>query len=167
MSDSNSPQDQFKIASDAEQKFEYFFVSLIVALLGLSIQTAKPEFSVTNYFIEIFGWFLLLLAAALGFLRVRWIPSHHQSILKKFEQEKHEEWEEEAKKKMRGYLQPFDELEPRPLGLNLIYLIFLEKEVSYKIYKSAGLIQLLLFLLGVTTIFISRALFLALKSGIM
>lgn len=60
---------------EVQIKFEYFFIGLIFSVLGLSIQTA--DFESTMSFVkitEIFGWFVLLASGIVGLNKLEGLP---------------------------------------------------------------------------------------------
>ena len=56
-----------EFAREIRFKFDLYFLGLIFTILGLSIQTAKFEYSLRYNLVEIVSWSLLLLSALLIF----------------------------------------------------------------------------------------------------
>jgi hypothetical protein len=73
-----------EIAVELRTKFEFYLLGLILAVLGLSIQTAKFGNSVVADLFELAGWLALFLSGVIGLLRGEWIPIVH-SIQSKVE----------------------------------------------------------------------------------
>lgn len=60
----------FKAQRESHQKFNYYFLGVIVALLSLSIQTFKPESYTSFKFLIIFFWALLTVSFLSGMYRM-------------------------------------------------------------------------------------------------
>ena len=63
-----------EIALDAQEKFEFYLISLVFTLLALSIQTAKFGQSSVGDLLELFGWFAFLISGLTGLSRLEYLP---------------------------------------------------------------------------------------------
>jgi len=63
-----------EIATQVQQKFEFYFIALIFTLLGLSVQTGTLGQDAYADLFEILGWLSFLLSGLLGLSRLEWVP---------------------------------------------------------------------------------------------
>lgn len=61
--------DSLKAHRDASNKFDYFILAVILALLSLSIQTFNPDTEIVCVYLIYVFWFLLLISLLSGFYR--------------------------------------------------------------------------------------------------
>ena len=62
------------IAQQAQEKFEFYLLSLVFTLLALSIQTANFGASLPKNALELSSWFCFLVSGLAGFRRFQWVP---------------------------------------------------------------------------------------------
>jgi len=72
-----------EIAKNYREKFEFYFVGLTFAILGLSIQTSIFGTHVFSDICEVAGWICLLLSGIFSLKRIEWIPIVHEYVVKK------------------------------------------------------------------------------------
>jgi len=63
-----------EIAADIQSKFEFYFIGLIFTLLGLAIQTSKPNVVQSVAVCEVLSWVSLLIAGLIGMKRIVLAP---------------------------------------------------------------------------------------------
>ncbi|MCK5100957.1 MAG: hypothetical protein KAR45_22800 [Desulfobacteraceae bacterium] len=61
------------VSIEIQQKFEFYFLSLVFVLLGLSIQTAKIGNYQAQDLIEICGWVCFFISGISGLSRMEWL----------------------------------------------------------------------------------------------
>ncbi len=57
-------------ATRSQEKFDYYFLGIIIGLLSLSIHTFDPTISYQSYYLIIGTWILLLISFSAGFFRL-------------------------------------------------------------------------------------------------
>ncbi len=55
----------------SSEKFDYYFLGLIVGLLSLSIYGLKPNLGLKSIYLLIVAWISLIISGAMGFLRLQ------------------------------------------------------------------------------------------------
>jgi hypothetical protein len=80
-----------EIAVDAQEKFEFYLISLVFTLLALSIQTSKFGQSSIGDFLELVGWIALLISGLAGLSRLEYLPVIREkyAIQEEIEEEPH------------------------------------------------------------------------------
>ena len=69
MSEDNGYKDAFNFHRSAQNKFEYFFLGVILASLSLSVQSFNPAIENQQAFLIYLSWFLFLISFLSGFFR--------------------------------------------------------------------------------------------------
>jgi NhaP-type Na+/H+ or K+/H+ antiporter len=64
-------------AQGVQEKFEFYFLSLIFTILALTIQTAKFGRSGAEDVLELSGWVCLLIAGVVGLWKMEWDCDSH------------------------------------------------------------------------------------------
>ena len=75
--DKENPNIDFAI--QAKQKFEFYFLALVFAILGLSVQTSTITGNWQCLF-EIASWVMLLVSGIAGLSRLEWTPLAYERI---------------------------------------------------------------------------------------
>lgn len=149
-----------EMAANTQEKFEFYFLSLVFTLLALSIQTSSFGSNIYSNYYELFGWVLLLVSGLCGLWRMEFIPVQHAKIAKKQEIENQiiqfEEFRRQGAVEVPVLLTGSIEIIEKTLNNNRNALIILDEVIEklekhslikYKIHKFAfvaGLIFILL-----------------------
>lgn len=71
------PENELDISTRVREKFDFYLLSLIFVVLGLSLQTSKFAGSPLANGLELVSWVCLFVSGMSGLSRMRWIPSIH------------------------------------------------------------------------------------------
>ena len=74
-----------EMAANTQEKFEFYFLSLVFTLLALSIQTSSFGNNIYSNSYELIGWMLLLVSGLCGLWRMEFVPVQHAKISQKQE----------------------------------------------------------------------------------
>lgn len=74
MADENQGSSDRHIAQQTQEKFVFYFLSLVFTLLALSAQTSKLGRSTVEDILELIGWAGLLTSGLVGLWRMEWEP---------------------------------------------------------------------------------------------
>lgn len=79
-----TPENQnYKIAIEISNKFEFYFIALVFTILGLSIQTSSLNKIFFQYIFELAAWGFLLTSGLAGLSRLEWMSifyRHHGEL---------------------------------------------------------------------------------------
>jgi len=149
-----------EIAQKAEEKFDFYVISLVFTLLALSIQSAEFGSSSVAGALELTGWLLLLVSGVVGLWRLEYLPVIR--LKRTMKQEFEDEFYEIKRLKLQGVqeidvletgkAQNLDErLQNKQQAIDIISPVIadLEKhnQIKYRVFRSAfifGLISLVL-----------------------
>lgn len=67
MSEDNGYKDAFNFHRSVQNKFEYFFLGVILASLSLSVQSFNPALENHQVFLIFLSWLLFLISFLAGF----------------------------------------------------------------------------------------------------
>ena len=75
------------IANQSQEKFQFYAVSLVFTILGLSIQTANFDGHIVARICELLSWLMLLISGLSGLSHLEWNPVIHVQMVRKDELE--------------------------------------------------------------------------------
>lgn len=75
--------ENYKIARELSNKFDFYFIALVFTILGLSIQTSSLGKIFSQYIFEIAAWVFFLASGLAGLSRLEWMSvfyQHHGAV---------------------------------------------------------------------------------------
>jgi len=73
MNNQNKENENFILARETAQKFDFYFLALVFTILGLSVQTSFFVQRYHQYIFEIVALFSLLVSGLAGLFRIEWM----------------------------------------------------------------------------------------------
>ncbi len=166
----NMPKENenFRIARELSQKYEFYLLALVFTVLAFSVQTAEMLDRYYQYCFEIIAWVLFLISGLVGLSRIEWLPvayKHYGSSEIEENNLKHVNQGNVVDENGEDWIAQDLVKAKRELENNI-----LERKQKLEVLEKATIVKFgwhkWCFLLGLLSLIISRAIFHLIKIGV-